>query len=461
MSDFLNNFSKEKYKANKGPEQETTEIEKTSGENNEQNEETPRSDSSNKVETKIEKPKSKFGSLQLRGAAFEAEKIDIDKDYNQFLFKRTLTICITLIVVIAIFVGTYLYLNQTVSIQLVDKTVSQSEKWLKNNDVNYDIINVESTEKPAGTVLTQSIPSGEKIGVLDLQTIEVSSGPNMEEVVNLSGLSGKTKDEINKFIADNMLVNGTTTSEYSDKVDSDKLIRIDFEDDSVTMKNYTRAAKANFVISKGKKSDKKNVKVDNFVNQTTDAVYTWNVETGIMIDEQEVENAAPPGYIVSQSVDPGEMMGFGDILTIEVSKGPGEIVPNLIGYSLENATDIASDSKITVESTEKYSNSNSGVVVDQSIAGGDSIYPEEDTLRLTVSLGKPFINDMTGGTLGDAISQITELNNQGAGLTYSTNYLTLSDSDKEMGLSSGMIKSNSNSNSFVSVGSNIVINVYN
>lgn len=472
MSDFLNNFSNDKYKKQVIEEQEETKK----AEDSEKEQEVNKSSGESQKKTKITTDKvsnkqpitREVGSiktvgdskLQLSGAAFEEEKVEIDSDYNHFLLKRTITICATIIISILIFVGAYIYLNQTVAITLVDKSQTEAEKWLEKNDVNYDIVEIESNDVEPGIVISQSIPTGERIGQLDMQSLEVSSGPDMSEVVDLSGLKGKSKEEVTSFIEDNMLFNASTKYEYSDKVDSDKLIRIDFEDDSVTTKNYTREAKANFILSKGSKSDKKNLKVENFVDQTTDKVYEWNADSGVMIDEQQVSSDIPAGYIVSQSIEPGEMVGFGDILTVEVSKGPGEAVPYLIGYDLDSAQSIADDSGIVLEPTESYSNSDNGLIVAQSISSGESIYPEEESLKVTVSLGKPFIDDMTGSNLGSAVSMINGLNSQGANLTYTTSEVALTDEDKEMGLTSGMIKSISGANQFVSTGSNIEIVTY-
>lgn len=449
MSDFLNNFSGDNYKKKIKKNDDSSLVEEDEIEQpTDQLITVETTDQSNKLQ------------LELSGAAFEDEKINIDSQYNQFLFKRTATICLTILAVVIIITGAYLYLHQTVAITLVDKTQIQAQKWLDENNVNYDVINVESNQQPAGVVLSQSIPSGEKIGVLDLQTIEVSSGPNMTEVVKLDGLDGKSKQQVNDFIDTQMLPNAKIKYEYSDKVKSDQLIRIDFEDDSVTPTNYTRNDSVTFILSKGSKSDKKDVKVENFANQTIDKVYEWNQDTGIMIDEQQVSSDIPPGYIVSQSVEPGTMLGFGDTITIEVSKGPGVYTPNLIGYNLDEAIAIADENKINLEPSETYSDSSSGIIVSQSKAEGSSIYPDEESLKVDVSLGQPFINDMAGSNLGDVVMMINELNRQGANLTYTTTEVSISDEEKEQGAISSSVKSISNSNSFVSPGTNLEVEIY-
>lgn len=446
MNDFLNNFSGDKYQKQVEEQTSTT------------NSEQPITDVPPNIPGKPKPPKTP--TMKLQGAAFEDEKVSIDTDYNKYLFKRTLTICLTIFGVVLVAAGVYLYLNQTVAINLVDKTQTEAEKWLVESGVNYDITNVESDSKVSGTVLTQTIPQGEKIGVLDLQAIEVSSGPDMKKVVSLDEVKGQTEEEIQKFIDDKLLSNATIVSEYSSKVKSGKLIRIDFEDDSVTTKNYTREDKVQFIVSKGDKKQKKNLKVGNFVNQTIDKVSEWNKDSEIMIDSEDVPSDIPVGYIVSQSLEPGTMVGFGDILKVEVSKGPGVKTPNLTGMKIDSATEAAEALKLSIEPKEVYSNSAVGYVVSQSQAAGSSIYPEEDTLKVEVSLGKPFVNDMTGSTLGDAVAMINELNSQGANLTYSIEYFKLTKDDKAAGKTNGTLKSNSYRNSFASPGTNIKFRVY-
>lgn len=458
MSDFLNNFSKEKYKKTITEEQAANEKISNAGQETEPDEEPaiPQSKDASSNAAAVTDP----NSLVLSGAAFEEEKIEIDSSYNQFLLKRTIVICLTIFAIFASGLGVYLYSSQTLAITLVDKTSVEATKWLDDNDVNYDIVEVENKQIPAGTVISQSIPAGEKIGVLDQQSLEVSSGPNMDEVVSLKGHTGESKAEIQKLIAEQGLVSAKLSYEYSDTVAEDKLIRIDFEEPNVTTANYTRSDVANFVISNGSRSDKKNVKVENFVSQTIDSVYTWNADTGIMIDEQEVSSDVPVGYIVAQSVEPGEMLGYGDVLTVEVSIGPGVPTPNFVGYTIDGADTLAQDNKVSIETKESYSNSTAGIVTGQSMAAGTAYYNDSDVVELTVSLGKPFINDMSNETLGSAIPYINELNAQGANLTYTTSEATLSEEDKEAGLTSGMIKSNSYSNSFAEIGANINFVVY-
>ncbi len=442
MSNFLNNFQDSNYKSS-AEDNEKVDID------------VEEQQSEEKFEIKARSRKN----IKETGGAFAEEEIEIDQNFHQFRFKRTVAICATIVTSLVMLIVLYLLMNQTVAITLVDKPESEAIAWLDDKNVNYDIVRKESNEFANGVVMSQSIPAGERIGFGDQQQITVSTGPSLTEIVELTGLDGKTKQEIEAFVEEKAITNVKYTSEYSTKVPADQLIRISFEDDSITTKNYTRKNKVEFIISKGDKSDKKNTKVNNFVNQKSDAVLSWIEGTGIMLDEKQVASDIPPGYVVSQSVEPGTMLGFGDIFSIEVSKGPGTPMPNLIGYTVEDAMDVARESKITFETKQKYSSGTVGTIVDQSVAVGAGVF-EDDAISVTESLGNPFISSMDGSNLGDFASTINELNKQGAGLTYSTENAKMSQKDIENGAQKGTIKSISYQNQFVGVGTHLVVTLY-
>ncbi|WOO86477.1 PASTA domain-containing protein [Mollicutes bacterium LVI A0039] len=440
MSKFLNNFQDSNYQAS--TEDQAEEVVEAAA-----------------SEEKLQIKARSRQNISETSGAFAEEEVEIDQNYQEFQFKKIVAICATIIASLVLLIVLYLLMNQTVAITLVDKTESEATTWLDKEHVNYDIVRAESNEFASGKVISQSIPAGERIGFGDQQQITVSTGPNLTEIVELTGLEGKTKTEIEAFVKDNAIINVKYTSEYSSKVPADKLIRLSFEDDSITPKNYTRKNKVEFIISKGDKSDKKNTKVNNFINQKADSVRSWAEGTGILLDEKQVASDIPAGYVISQSIEPETMIGFGDVFTYEVSKGPGTPMPNLIGYTVEDATAIASDSKISFTSKQSYSSGDAGVIVDQSVAAGTGVF-EDDVITVTESLGRPFISSMTGASLGDFVSSINEFNKQGAGLTYSTKEAKMSQKDIENGVQKGTIKSISNQNNFVDVGTHIVVTVY-
>lgn len=447
MSDFLNNFQDSNYKKQE-PNEEKKDDKKQDDEKQEDSKE-------NKHQIKARTS----DDVKKSGGAFAQEKVEVDSDYNKFLYKRTITICGTVILSILLLIGLYFVSNQKIAITLVDMTEAEAVEWLEDKRVNYDITEAESMEVSKGSVISQSIPAGERIGLGDQQQIVVSSGPSLTEIVKLNKLSGKTKPEIEEFVKDNAIINVKYTTEYSTKVKAETLIRMSFSEETTTAKNYTRGVTVEFIISKGDKSDVKNKKVDNFVNQTSDVVYTWVEGTGIMIEEKEVASESPEGYIISQSVEPGEMLGFGDTLTIEVSKGPGIAMPYLIGYTSEQATDLATESGITVETRQKYSSSKAGIIISQSIASGVGVFAD-DSIIITESLGKPFLSSMSGMNLGDLSTTINDFNSQGANLTYTTKEVKRTEEDILNGVESGTIKSTSHDNKFVDIGSNIVVTLY-
>lgn len=450
MSNFLNNFSDDNYKKNTGDGKLQNQI------------------SSNKVSSvdtekeiliEQDKPDAK-STFNLSGAAFNPEKLEIDQGYNEYLFKRTVVVCGTILIIVILSFLMYIWSHQTIAIDLAGKSVEEATSWLERENVNYEFITEESNLVANGNVIKQTIPSGEKITHNDLQTVTISSGPNMSEVISLEELKGKSQKEIEKFIDVNNLPNASIKTEYDDQVKKGLLIRTEFEDELVDETNYTRNDNVSFIISLGSKSNVKNLKMENFINQKKDLVYEWVGDSGVMIDELLVVSEKPEGYIVNQSIEPGEMIGYGDVLAIEVSKGSGELVPNLVGYTLDEAQEIADESNLTIESSEVYSNSKNGIVVSQSLMSDSVFFPEEDSMKISVSLGQPFISDMVGATVGEFVMAIQEINKQGANLFYTTTEVEITKKEEDAGIKSGTIKSQSISNDFAEVGSTINIEVY-
>lgn len=398
-------------------------------------------------------------SIKLRGDAFKSEEVTIDPTFNEYRFKRTLVVCITIIAVVIIAIGTYMVLNFDKAVTLTGKTEADAVALLEEENIKYDVSYEINAEVEAGNVISQSIPAGETIGIFDMQLLVVSSGADPEENVDLSKLVSKKLVNIEEFIADNNLTNATITYENSDSVAQDILIRVDFDDDTVNLTNYRRKDKVTYVISKGKVGETKNIVVENFKNKTYDDVSTWGTEKGIIIEKEEVVDDKPAGYVLKQDVAYGTKLGAGDVLTVTVSKGPGEATPNFIGLTSAEAEELASDNSVTIETKSMYSDSvKAGVVMSQSIASGEPFFAETDTVKITVSEGKPFISDLSGTYVNEAITSITELNNMGANLTYEVIYVTPGKSDTEA--TKGTVQKTNKYGEYIGIGTHIKIYVY-
>lgn len=445
MSNFLNNFSQNNYDQEEEKNNEATKPENVAVDDDQLPQD--------------ENPTS-GGLVKLKGGAFQEEEISYDQSYHMYKFRNIAVICATLIILVSIGTGIYLYNSQTLAITLTGMTQEEAVKWLDDNKVSYDKVTEESLTVDSGVIISQQIPAGEKITRSDLQVITVSSGPNLTEVVKLKEFESKSKPEIEALIESRALVNTDIVYEYSDTVDKDKLIRIEFENEGITVDNYTRSEPVKFIVSKGAKGDDKTKKVENFVNKQTDSVAEWVGDEGIIISEVQVVSELPEGYIVSQSVEPGTMLGFGDIIEIEVSKGLGTIVPSVIGYSEDGAAQILSDAGISYEVKEIYSSSDHGVVIDQSLASGSNYFEDSPSLVITKSLGNVFIDDLTGSTLREANDMINNLNSQGANVSYYTEEVERTDDQIEEGITSGTIKSNTSANKYVNPGTEIKITLY-
>lgn len=480
MSNFLNNFSNDNYKTKEEegknkPNSKAREEQEIEDDENlvhaNDNLDQPKAetnDDENQSENSVKK--SRFG-LSLQGKAFEAEKVDTDEDYHKYKLKNTIVICATSLIIFFVVLASFFHLKQDVAITHVDTSIDTATAWLDKHKVKYDVIYEESDDVDKDVVIKQSIPAGEQIGPLEQQALTVSSGPNLTTTIDISEITKLSGDDIDNYIDEHALINANVSKEYSDSVKEGSIIRTEFEDDSYNLKNYKREQPVKFVVSKGAKDSKENIKVENFEAQTVDTAITWATENGVILNQEEVASDIPAGYIVSQDIEAGSVISFGDVLTLEVSKGPGIATPSFIGLSQSDAESLAKENEILCELVPKYSDvTSAGNVMYQSIAIGDGYYPE-DTLEIDISLGQPFIQDYSGMYVNEAISAIEDLNASGANLNYqiidvngaSESSGNVSDGSEVISSSGskGTIQKMSPYGEYVSTGSTITFYVYN
>ncbi len=113
------------------------------------------------------------------------------------------------------------------------------------------------------------------------------------------------------------------------------------------------------------------------------------------------------GYVISQSIEAGQTVKKNRTLDLVVSKGAEEgSVPDVVGYSLEDAKQTLQDANFEVEVKEEYDPQvEKGKVISQNPDGGDNA-AEGSTVVITVSKGQqlPIITmpTLTGKTLAEA-----------------------------------------------------------
>ena len=141
-------------------------------------------------------------------------------------------------------------------------------------------------------------------------------------------------------------------------------------------------------------------------------IYSMNLSMSVT---EEYSSTVDKNYVISQAPVKGTPLKKGDTISIIISKGPQSLsVPNVIGYSLNDAKKILKQSGLNLGTVSyEYSNFRSeGTIINQSPLAGMGDIKEGDSINVVVSKGpKPAEQPSTDNSTGDTDSGDT--NNSG------------------------------------------------
>lgn len=130
--------------------------------------------------------------------------------------------------------------------------------------------------------------------------------------------------------------------------------------------------------------------VPDLVGSDVEAAQRLARDADLQVDSQEIEDGAPAGTVIGQSIPSGTQVVSGTGLTLEVSSGtpPCCTIPDLVGLDLEEAVAALDDAGLAVGSV-KYEKSDHdvGVVLGQAPEAGSSAAPD-DFVDLKLSNGE-------------------------------------------------------------------------
>ncbi len=125
---------------------------------------------------------------------------------------------------------------------------------------------------------------------------------------------------------------------------------------------------------------------------------------------QEASDTADAGTVISQDPAAHTTATKNDVVTITVSTGPNAVkVPDLEGKTVDQATQILRDAKLTVGKTTLVDDSklDKGQVISTSPAA-DSLVQPGTTIALNVASGKVTVPNVTGMSQNDALSALAQ-----------------------------------------------------
>ena len=346
-------------------------------------------------------------------SSFAEEKFVHNDRSHKGLVIGIIVTCLVLILGIFIF----LKLNKKIIMKnFIGEPKEKLNIWLKENGIstNNVIITYEyDTEYEENVIIDQSVEEGTKIKKNKVLNFTLSKGADPDELIKFPKIKEMTYDEIKTWINDNKLFNVKVSQEYNDTVLKDEVISYKLK--NIEEDEFTRSSNLTIVVSKGTKP-KNEITMEEFVGKSSESLLSWTSMHKIEVNTNLVFSSKEVGTVVYQSVPAGSKINEGDAISVSVSKGEGVTVPYLIGKKKSYADNYASANDLMITYNEIYSNYDKNVIIDQSIASGAQIGKGE-TLVVTVSLGKPYLNNYVGENINELYAWIEEVDSHGANIS--------------------------------------------
>jgi serine/threonine protein kinase len=213
-----------------------------------------------------------------------------------------------------------------------------------------------------------------------------SQSTQIKDGVVVPSLTGKTMDQAKQELNGTGLGIRQAGTASSDTVEKGQIISQDPADGKTVEKNTT----IEVIISSGAAdgSNENTVDIPNVVGQSeTDASAALTAKGFNVTKTTSYSSSVAEGYVISQTPNGDTQGKEGDTITLEISLGSEKItVPDVsTSYkSEEQAREMLS--QFNVSTTTKYSDTDAGIVIGQSLAAGTQADPGA-SITITVSLG--------------------------------------------------------------------------
>lgn len=212
-----------------------------------------------------------------------------------------------------------------------------------------------------------------------------SQSTQIKDGVVVPSLTGKTMDQAKQELKGTGLGIKQVGTASSDTVEKGQIISQDPQDGKTVEKNTT----IEVIISSGSAGNSENaVDIPNVVGQSeTDASAALTAKGFQVTKTTSYSSSVAEGYVISQTPNGDTQGKEGDTITLEISLGSEKItVPDVsTSYkSEEQAKELLS--QFNVSTVTKYSDTDAGIVIGQSLAVGTQADPGA-SITITVSLG--------------------------------------------------------------------------
>ncbi|MFJ5078886.1 Stk1 family PASTA domain-containing Ser/Thr kinase [Streptomyces sp. NPDC088553] len=224
-----------------------------------------------------------------------------------------------------------------------------------------------------GTVMAVDPAPGERLRGNGTVTLTLSRGP---EIVKVPNLKNKPLAEAKRVLAEEGLVAGVITQQFSDTVAQGAVIGSDPEPGTGRAPDSAVA----LVVSKGSPIDVPDVTGETVADATAKL---QDEGLKVALAPERINSPEVAGSVAAQSLAEGSRAAEGDTITLTVSKGPRLVeVPDVVGESVDDARTALEDAGFEVEVKKSFPYLGSEVT-GQSVNGG-STAPEGSTVTITI-----------------------------------------------------------------------------
>ena len=350
-------------------------------------------------------------------------EVEIDKGYGRRRFIQIVSAILAILILVAGIVVAVRYFTMVELPDFTGKTIAEMKKWCIDNKIYITESPVYRMDVDENYIISQSIEGGTRIAPKKTVNVVYSLGADPNEKIPVPDLMSMTAPEISEWGQKNKLAKLKINEEYSNDYEKGAVIRYTFSSATVSELNFTRGDSLTVTVSRGPSEYNSYRQIKNYRGALRSEAENWCNNYGIKaVFTEEPSDEIAEGRIISQSVEPGKTLEYGDTVEFIVSSGPGIIVPDFSNTIKEEASGIASGLNVVVKS--QYSSTVPyGGFISQSVEAGSRVFKKDAVVVVTYSLGKPYISNLVGMREDSIPQMFYDLNRNGAGLTYNIVYV--------------------------------------
>ncbi|MDR1413195.1 MAG: PASTA domain-containing protein [Actinomycetes bacterium] len=307
--------------------------------------------------------------------------------------------------------------NQVTVKNFTGTPIADAKTWGLTNRISLNEKAEFSVDYDEGVIISQDRETNSPLQKGSVIGLVVSKGSDPDELINLPDFTTMTTAEIRIWKQDVKALNANINEIFDNKIAAGQFVRKEFTDNAITGDTYTRKDGLLIYMSKGKEVFEKNIVVPDFTNKSKDELQSWAQEQDIQVTYKEAaSDSVPLDCVVSQSRAPGKKLAKQDSMSVTLSLGKSVTVPNFATIPAEEAAEVPG---LQVRILKRYSSKVAyGKRISQSEPAGKKLVGETPQVTVTYSLGRPYIDNLTGESQGTLPEYFYNFTSRGTSISY-------------------------------------------